>query len=614
MRGSRLLARIVPEPWGTLIGAFRRMLALRQQVALGALVVAAVVTEAFGLFLLLPILGFIEGGGDAAALAQNSRFWRFVTGAFGTVGLPVNLITLCCLVFVLVILREIASYTRLMYTAHLKETAAKRLRIRLFEAIMASSGENVRSVGSGAFSSAIVTHSQSAAAVIPNLATVASLCLAILAYAAGALALAPVTMLAVTVFALLAMRATRRHVRRSKELGHEVLRNAESLTQYVLERYRGWQTLKLLNALKAERAELDKRIDPQFRIFMEKARISGSINLIYGPVVALLLLTGLYVSVTHLSLRLSDIALFVLIMLRVVPLAQNFTRTQTTMSTIFAAIRRVDELIGQAAAHRESPGGSRDFVRPEKDISFEAVTFRYRGSADAALAQVSCVIPARVITAIVGPSGSGKSTLVSLIPRLFVPESGCIRLDGIAIEEYSLKSLRDRVAFVPQTPLLMQGTIRENLLLARPDASDADLAEACKLAHADGFVAQLPQGLDTPLGEGGGGLSGGQRQRIAIAQAFLARASILILDEPTSGLDYEAESNIRRAIHELCDRSKMTVIIIAHGAATVSGADYVIVLRDGRVAEAGKPHELAARGDWYRGFVGTMSRAAAGGR
>jgi ATP-binding cassette subfamily B protein len=212
--------------------------------------------------------------------------------------------------------------------------------------------------------------------------------------------------------------------------------------------------------------------------------------------------------------------------------------------------------------------------------------------------------PGRVL-ALVGPSGGGKSTVVSLLARLREPSSGVLTFGGVDANEVDVAWLRERIAVVPQEPVLFAGTLRENLAVAREDASEAQLAVALEQAHATEFVATWPDGLDTKVGEGGRQLSGGQRQRIALARALLRDPVLLILDEATSHLDAASERHVTAALDEAA-RGR-SVVVVAHRLATVLRADEVAVIEGGRVVERGAPAELREQGGLFARWLGWQS-------
>jgi ATP-binding cassette, subfamily B, bacterial IrtB/YbtQ len=234
------------------------------------------------------------------------------------------------------------------------------------------------------------------------------------------------------------------------------------------------------------------------------------------------------------------------------------------------------------------PGGT---TPTSYDIRFENVTFAYDGQ-EPLLRGIDLVVPERSLTALVGPSGSGKTTITRLISRYADPQGGVVRLGGVDVATLEPGELLRHLAVVFQDVYLFDDTIRANIAMGRPDATDAEIEAAARAANVHTFVERLPSGYDTRVGEIGSSLSGGERQRISIASAILKDAPVVLLDEPTAALDTESEVVVQQAIDNLVQGK--TVVVIAHRLSTVVGADQIVVIEDGMVAQRGRHEELLA--------------------
>ena len=228
-------------------------------------------------------------------------------------------------------------------------------------------------------------------------------------------------------------------------------------------------------------------------------------------------------------------------------------------------------------------------VTLDSGIDFENVYFEYEENVPV-LKNFSLHINKGETIALVGNSGGGKSTTVNLLPRFYDVKSGAVKFDGIDIKNLELSSLRNNISFVFQDNFLFSGTIRENILMGKSDASDSELENAIKMAHLDEFLNTLDDGIDTYVGERGTSLSGGQRQRVAIARAIIKNAPIVILDEATSALDNESEAIVQKALDNLMKNK--TVFVIAHRLSTINNADRIAVINEGELVELGTHSEL----------------------
>jgi len=289
----------------------------------------------------------------------------------------------------------------------------------------------------------------------------------------------------------------------------------------------------------------------------------------------------------------------------------EFTSFLTALLLMTAPLRRLVHMVGplqQGIAAGESvfeildtpaedPGGAKPIARARGEIEFRNVSFTYEADKGSVLRDVSFRVTPGETVAIVGRSGSGKSTLVSLLPRFHDPDSGSVQLDGEDLREYRLRELRDQLSLVSQEVMLIDDSIRNNIAFSAPGADAVAVERAAEAAHVLDFANELPDGLDTVIGERGALLSGGQRQRVAIARALLKNAPVLILDEATSALDAESERAVQDALSRLLrDR---TTLVIAHRLSTIEHADRIIVIDEGRIVESGTHAALLSAGGVY---------------
>ncbi len=308
----------------------------------------------------------------------------------------------------------------------------------------------------------------------------------------------------------------------------------------------------------------------------------------------------------------------------------SLTNARVDLMTAFVSFDRVFEVLDSPHQVTDRPGAV-DLVEPHGAIELHDVWFRYPAAADVSIASlevngadvgalsteasqavlkgVSATIPAGSLTALVGPSGAGKTTLSSLIPRLYDVTDGSVTVDGHDVRDLTQTSLRSAIGVVSQDPHLFHDTVGDNLLYARPDATQDEVEAACRRAQIHDVIAGLPDGYDTVVGERGYRLSGGEKQRLAIARMLLKDPAIVILDEATSHLDSENESLVQDALEEaLADR---TSIVIAHRLSTIRAADQILVIDDGRVVERGTHDELEAAGGLYADLYRTLVRGDA---
>ena len=293
-------------------------------------------------------------------------------------------------------------------------------------------------------------------------------------------------------------------------------------------------------------------------------------------------------------LTLGDFITFITAMLLLMPPLRRITGINTAFVAMSVA---AESIFATLDTPLEPDNGTEKLNRVHGNVTFRNVTLRYPNTDHDAVHDFNLSVKSGETIALVGTSGSGKTSLVNLLPRFLNPTSGTIQIDGIDTQTVTLQSLRQQIAIVGQDVFLFDGTIRDNIRYGNPDATDEAIHRAVEAAALSDFIASLPQGLDTPVGEAGDHLSGGQKQRLSIARALLKNAPILILDEATSALDAESEFKIKTALSTLMkDR---TTFIVAHRLSTVQDADQIVIMQNGEIQEIGTHDQLIQKGGLY---------------
>ena len=262
-----------------------------------------------------------------------------------------------------------------------------------------------------------------------------------------------------------------------------------------------------------------------------------------------------------------------------------------------AAFKRISSIIDREIKIKEIISSPK-LILKNSDIKFNDVGFKYETTSEKAIKGISFDIKGNSMAAFVGHSGAGKSTIINLLPRFYDPQDGSIEIDGQNIKNVSLSSLRKNLSLVSQDVILFDDTVKNNILYAKPGASDDEIIEACKFAASDEFIKKLPKGYDTMIGENGIRLSGGQKQRISIARAILKESPIILLDEATSSLDAESEEIVQNAINNLTKNK--TTLVIAHRLSTIHNADKIFVMKSGKIINSGNHSYLIENCDEYK--------------
>ena len=505
----------------------------------------------------------------------------------------------------LAVLGGIASYVDSYYTESVGQWVANDLRMRLFNHAERLSFNYFDTHQTGLLLSTITDDvatvqdfvSSSTLSILVDLLTIVGM-LGLMFWLNWDFTLIVV---AVTPVLLLFVARFRRAVKRAT---HEVRRRESDIVDVLQTGLESVRTVQAFGAQDIEAARLSDVSRATVKAALGARRVKSLLSPIVAVVVSLCTAMVLWRGAALIlagTMTVGSLTVFLAYLAKFFKPVQDLAKMTNAVAATNVGLERIRSILDIGVSIPEHP----DAREPEPfkgAITFEHVAFSYKPEAPV-LADVSFSIAPGQFVGLVGMTGSGKSTIVSLIPRFYDPTAGRILIDGADLRAYTLDGIRRQIGFVLQDTVLFRGTVRDNIAYGRPDATEEQIIAAARLANADEFIVRMPRGYDTMIGERGVTLSGGQRQRIGIARALIRDAPILIMDEPTAALDTESEKLVMEGLDRLM--KGRTVVTITHRLNTIRGADTIIVLHGGIVAEQGTHDELLARSGIYAELYAT---------
>ncbi|MBI4446672.1 MAG: ABC transporter ATP-binding protein [Acidobacteria bacterium] len=535
--------------------------------------------------------GFPEAGRVVVKIVPADPFWAFVS----VIGF----------IFFLAVLGSVARFGHELATASAVLKATARWRERIFKRLVRAPILSITQIGKSSLISRIISD---CAVLSSGFTAILGKGLGDLCQAAAAVTVAALVDWRITLTALVSapgmMLLVRRFGSSIRRHSHRVLHEHARLLHSADEALRGLQVVKLQQAEAWEK----ERFGTVNRDLLREEHSLNRLKSLSSPLVEIV--TIFFVSLSFCAAAWQifrqgvDPSSFMTALLALAVAGQSIkplTKLANKIEETGAAAERLLDLMRLPVEEDAHTSAAPFIQRHKKSIQFHQVGFTYPGHHRAALRDISFEVSFGSFVALVGANGAGKSTLVSLLPRIFDVGSGRILVDGIDIRDVGLSTLRRLIAFVPQDPVLFQGSVAENIAYGSSKIDLQAIESAARMAQAHEFISHLPQGYQTQLGELGWGISGGQKQRIAIARAILRNPSILILDEATNQIDTESEEQIQKALQFL--RGRCTVFAIAHRLSTVVNADFILVLSQGEIADIGSHAELIRRCAIYSELV-----------
>lgn len=532
------------------------------------LLLLAGISDALGLASLLPLISLVSDGEASGGLIADA-----VASVFSLVGAEPTLVGLLAVVVAGTTLRGAFTFLATRQAGYASAAFSAELRLRLVRALMVARWSHFVGQAVGRLSNAMGVEANRASSTLVDTAALGASAIQVLIYLGLSLFVSWQVSLAAVVLGGVMATMLRSLVRSSRQAGREYTLVLRSLTSRLVDSLGAIKPVRAMGRSESLQRLLEDEVAELEHAQRHRVLSQSSLAATQEPVSVLLLAVGVYVVATRDLVPFDQLLflafLFQRSMSRIGLLQRQYQLVRTEESALWSILESIED----AASSRESHSGTRQPTL-NRGIEFVGVDFDYEGRS--VLSGLHATIPANRFTAVVGASGVGKTTLADILVRLHVPQSGDVLLDGVPLEEVEVRAWRRMVGYVPQEPVLFHESVLVNVTLKDPHLSREAAWFALEQAGAREFVAALPGGLDSTVGERGLRLSGGQRQRLSIARAIVTQPRLLILDEATSGLDRPTERAVYETIARL--RNDMTIVVITHQPTALEYADHVIEL------------------------------------
>jgi subfamily B ATP-binding cassette protein MsbA len=558
----------------------------------------AALMEGIGLSFVYPIFEASQSGTDI--VNSNNEIIGFFSTVYSSLGINLTLGSLLAGVSAATALRYTSSFIVGWLKSSLSASYEKHLKRKMMTNMVFAKMSMFDKYGYDTIVDRVASETTYSARCIKKIIEILENISLILVYVAVMLYVAPFLTLCTFIFLGIILGFLRFILEPAVSVGTRLANANENSQRHLHAGLYGIRDVKLFSLHDAILSEFKQSLSEHRKARVDLDRNNIAMKNFYRMSAALGLFALIYISVRQTGLNLGELGIFFLAMLRLATGISTVNGKLYKLEGYLSHYERAQRLLDRAVKSKEDFSGQS--VDKVKNISFDNVGFSYGNKQ--VLEGLNFGIKKGDSLAIVGKSGAGKSTIAALIGQLYTPSSGKIRSSGEDISNFNLREWRDHVAIVRQQAFIFDKTLRENVMMGKPEASEEEMKKACRMAQVDEFLSELPKGYDSEIGEDGAKLSGGQKQRVSIARALIKNADILILDEATSDLDSKTEDNILNSINQPND--EYGLITISHRLAAVERADSIIFLEDGQITSRGTHEELIQEDKAYQRLYGKM--------
>lgn len=546
--------------------------------------------EALFIFILIPFLEIFDQSPKAVTDAP-SFIANLLNPIFNQIGLPYNLYTLASLLCLVAFLRETASVINQYSLQILAGKVEVGVQRKVVSKTMAATYLSTSQLGSGKFMELCNICARESSKAILDVLKIYSILITLISYFFVLILTTPTVAGIAFLLAFISFLCLNFTAKKASAAGENIVRIRETLAQRFQNIFFHIREIKINNRVSSLNQSIELDTDHLFDLTLRSKIIGVKLR----SILTMVLLSGsLFLIIILRDENLLDLAVLtagLAMVMRLLPLVLNFTRIRQGFAATYPYVEQLEKYVVNCEQNEEIDNGKLTFDSLNEGLELRGVHFTYPYSSKSVLHSLNVSIKKGHSTALVGLSGAGKSTLIDLLPKLIKPVHGEILIDGKNLDSFSNQSLRNGIAYVPQSPNLHDGSIRFNICFSEDQQNDGQISKIISDVGLGEFVRNLPDGLDTQIGSTAIKLSGGQAQRLAIARAVFKKALIVILDEPTSALDIENTELISSLIYDLSRKNRATVIVISHSWNIVSKLDHMIKLESGRATYQGKPNK-----------------------